>query len=91
MICHKLMHQHLPLAVKKSLQQKFSLVLIEVSNFFIYLCSKVRTVEEFAPLKSNIPLVLSHLENVFPPLFFDITIHLPIHLGDDAKIARPVQ
>ena len=92
------MHQLLPLAVRKSLQKNVSSVLIELSNFFNDLCSKVGIVEEFALLTYRITSILCHLENVFPPLFnvfpplfFDIMVHLPIHLADEAKIAGPIQ
>jgi hypothetical protein len=27
---------------------------------------------------------------VFPPAFFDIMIHLPVHLDEEAKVGRPV-
>ena len=66
-------------------------MLIELCNFFRDICSKVGTVEEFGQLKSRITLILYHLENIFPPSFFDIMVHLPIHLADEAKIAEPVQ
>ncbi|XP_028094798.1 uncharacterized protein LOC114294835 [Camellia sinensis] len=42
-------------------------------------------------LQSQIALTLCHLERIFPPSFFDIMEHLPIHLAEEAKIAGPVQ
>ena len=42
-------------------------------------------------LQSQIALTLCHLKRIFPPSFFDIMEHLPIHLAEEAKIAGPVQ
>ena len=36
-------------------------------------------------------ITLSNLEKIFPPAFFDIMVHLTIHLAREAQIAGPVQ
>ncbi|WMV10036.1 hypothetical protein MTR67_003421 [Solanum verrucosum] len=41
-------------------------------------------------LRAQIPITLCKLEKVFPPSFFDVMVHLPIHLATEAKIAGPI-
>ncbi|KAL3538399.1 hypothetical protein ACH5RR_001765 [Cinchona calisaya] len=41
-------------------------------------------------LEENAPLILCKLERIFPPAFFDIMIHLIIHLPKEAKLGGPV-
>ncbi|KAK0600743.1 hypothetical protein LWI29_018024 [Acer saccharum] len=89
--CHILMQQLLPLAIRRTLPKKVSSVLVELSKFFRELCTKVGSVEEYGKLKAQIAITLRHLERIFPPSFFDIMVHLPIHLADEAKVAGPVQ
>ncbi|XP_028080667.1 uncharacterized protein LOC114282220 [Camellia sinensis] len=54
------------------------------------LCSKTLEPDGLDRLQSQIALTLCHLERIFPPSFFDIMEHLPIHLAEEAKIAGPV-
>ena len=42
-------------------------------------------------LEKTIVLTLCKLEKLFPPSFFDIMVHLPIHLANEAKIVGLVQ
>ncbi|KAH0657059.1 hypothetical protein KY285_031941 [Solanum tuberosum] len=41
-------------------------------------------------IEAQIPITLCKLEKVFPPSFFDVMVHLPIHLATEAKIAGPI-
>jgi hypothetical protein len=41
-------------------------------------------------LASSIKETICQLEMVFPPAFFDIMIHLPVHLAEEAKLGGPV-
>lgn len=34
---------------------------------------------------------LCQLERIFPPSFFDIMVHLPIHLANEVRLGGPVQ
>lgn len=56
----------------------------------MHLCSKVLHPNDFGSLEAQIRLTLCHLEKIFPPSFFDIMEHLPIHLAEEARIAGPV-
>jgi len=42
-------------------------------------------------MKDDIPVILCKLEKIFPPAFFDIMIHVAIHLPRDVELAGPVQ
>jgi hypothetical protein len=41
-------------------------------------------------LSASIGETLCRLEMIFPPAFFDIMMHLPVHLAEEAKLGGPV-
>ncbi|XP_075645463.1 uncharacterized protein LOC142616510 [Castanea sativa] len=93
--CHILLETLLLLAIDGLLPEevsaKVSKPLIVLSNFFKALCSKVLSVDDLEKMESQISIALCQLEMIFPPLFFDVMMHLPIHLAGEAMIAGPVQ
>ncbi|XP_040369498.1 uncharacterized protein LOC112186204 [Rosa chinensis] len=89
--CHIIMQYLLPLAIRHSLPKEAKVVLLELSSFFRNLCTKVGTKEHFEDLSKRIAITLCHLERLMPPSFFDVMVHLTIHLAEEAKIAGPVQ
>ncbi|XP_073105181.1 uncharacterized protein [Elaeis guineensis] len=88
---HILLQQILPVAIRGLLPKFVCEPLIELSNFFRNLCSKSLKVQDLKQLEDDIVMTLCKLETIFPPAFFDIMIHLPIHLASEAKIGGPVQ
>ncbi|XP_075655172.1 uncharacterized protein LOC142625386 [Castanea sativa] len=60
-------------------------------NFFKELCSKVLRVDDLDCLETQIAITLCKLEQIFPPSFFDVMVHLAIHLSWEAKVASLVQ
>jgi ssDNA-binding Zn-finger/Zn-ribbon topoisomerase 1 len=88
---HVLMQQLLPVALRGSLPDRVTSVIIELCNFFKQICSKILNVDFLAQLESRIVLTLCQLETIFPPSFFTIMMHLVIHLASEAKVAGPVQ
>jgi hypothetical protein len=83
--------QHLmPLAVRKILPEIVSAAVIRVSNFFKKICSPVIRITDMESLEADIAETLSLLEAIFLPSFFDIMVHLMVHLPAQAKIAGPV-
>ncbi|CAL1361192.1 unnamed protein product [Linum trigynum] len=88
---HILMQQILPLALRRILPRSISKPLILLCSFFKELCSKVGQLENLNNLEAQIADTLCHLERIFPPSFFDIMIHLTIHLTYEAKLGGPVQ
>lgn len=89
--CHVLMQQLLPLAIRGVLHKNVCAVIVELCSFFKQLCSKVLKTDQLEHLENDIIVTLCKLERIFPPSFFDVMVHLPIHLASEAKVAGPVQ
>ena len=66
---HVIMHQLLPLVVRKVLNQNLT-GLMELSTFFKELCSKNATPEDFESLQDRVVLILCLLEGIFFAYFF---------------------
>jgi hypothetical protein len=63
----------------------------ELGKFFRELCSRNLRVDVMERLREEIPLILCKLEMIFPPTFFDVMVHLAVHLPDVALLRGPVQ
>ena len=86
-----LIQQLLPISIRNCLPKNVVAPLIEVSNFFRQLCSRVHRIDELNGLQERIAMTLCHLEKNFPPAFFDVMVHLTIHLTSEALLGGPVQ
>ena len=89
--CHVLLERLLPLAIRGLLDKDICDILIELSLFFSQLCSKTLNIDILEHLEAKIAMILCKMEMIFPPSFFDIMVHLPIHLATEAKIVGLVQ
>ncbi|XP_060182268.1 uncharacterized protein LOC132611929 [Lycium barbarum] len=89
--CHVILQHLLPLAIRGMLCKSVLEPLIELSIFFNILGEKCLRVDELEKIEAQIPITLCKFEKVFIPAFFDIMVHLPIHLANEAKIAGPIQ
>jgi hypothetical protein len=87
---HLILQKLLPLVVRRILPQQVVVALIQLSNFFNALCSKELVEADLDKLSTTIVDTLCRLEMLFPPSFFDIMMHLPIHLAEEAKLGGPV-
>ncbi|XP_060185413.1 uncharacterized protein LOC132614879 [Lycium barbarum] len=88
---HILLEQLLPLAIRGVVPNNVYDAITELSIFFRELCSKTLRVDVLDQLAAQIPITLSKLEKIFLPTFFDVMVHLVIHLPTEAKVAGPVQ
>ncbi|XP_070051829.1 uncharacterized protein [Nicotiana tomentosiformis] len=88
---HILLEQLLPFAIRGVLPNHAYNAITELSIFFRELCSKTIRVGVLDQLATQIPITLSKIEKIFLPTFFDIMVHLVIHLPREAKLAGPVQ
>lgn len=61
-----------------------------LSSFFHDLCAKKLNVSHLEEMEKGIVLILCKLERIFPPAFFDVIVHLAIHLPREAKLVGPV-
>ncbi|KAL5714361.1 hypothetical protein ACHQM5_016334 [Ranunculus cassubicifolius] len=89
--CHVLLQRLLPAALRGFLPDDVSSALIELGLFFRELCSKTLKLEVLKKMQKDIVVVLCKLEQIFPPSFFDVMIHLAIHLPLEAIHGGPVQ
>ena len=58
----------------------------ELGKFFRELCSKTLNRDILAEMKKEIPVILCKLEKIFPPAFFDVMVHLAVHLPEEALL-----
>ncbi|XP_035549023.1 uncharacterized protein LOC108993538 isoform X1 [Juglans regia] len=89
--CHVFMQRLLPIAVGGYLRSDIALALIELSTFFKELCARTLDVNRLSQLQTDIITILCKLEMIFPPSFFDIMVHLAVHLPREAILGGPVQ
>ncbi|CAN6688834.1 unnamed protein product [Malus baccata var. baccata] len=87
---HVLMQQFLPIAIRKSLPSGTAHILLELSAFFRHLCIKKGSVEGFHKLTPKIVMILCQLERILPPAFFVVSLHLIIHIVEEAALAGPM-
>ncbi|XP_025653186.1 uncharacterized protein [Arachis hypogaea] len=88
--CHVFMECLLPLAFKE-LPDHVWKPLTEISQYFRDLCSSTLRVSDLVQMEVNIPVILCKLERIFPPAFFDVMEHLPVHLAYEARVCGPAQ
>ncbi|XP_026445460.1 uncharacterized protein LOC113346086 [Papaver somniferum] len=88
--CHVLLQRLLPVAIRPYLRRDVCAPLIELCNFFHDLCAKTLSVSHLDELEKRIPLILCKLERIFHPDFFDVMVHLAVHLPREAKLVGPV-
>ncbi|WMV33821.1 hypothetical protein MTR67_027206 [Solanum verrucosum] len=53
--------------------------------------AKLLRIDDLEQVEAQIPITLCTLEKVFPLSFFDVMVHLPIHLANEAMLGGPVQ
>jgi hypothetical protein len=88
---HVLLQDLLPHVVRNILPTQTTAALIRVSNFFKQIYSPVFHVRDIQKLEAEIAETLCILETIFPPTFFDMMVHLMVHLPTQARIGGPVQ
>ena len=83
---HILMQQIFPIALRGSLPSHVTRPLIKLACFFREICSKTLRVLDIATVEVDIAVALCEVENIFPPSFFTVMVHLVMHLAAEAKI-----
>jgi len=59
-------------------------------SFFCSICCKVIDPLKLDELEDEIVVILCELEMFFPPSFFDIMVHLVVHLVREVRLCEPV-
>ncbi|XP_042962433.1 uncharacterized protein LOC122296696 [Carya illinoinensis] len=88
---HVFLQTLLPIAVGGFLKRDIALTLTELSSFFKELCARTLDVHRLSKLQVDIVTILCKLEMIFPPSFFDVMVHLAVHLPREAILGGPVQ
>ncbi|XP_042958038.1 uncharacterized protein LOC122293546 [Carya illinoinensis] len=73
------------------LRSDIALTLTELNTFFKELCARTLDVNRLSQLQTDIVTILCKLEMIFPPSFFDVMVHLAVHLPHEAILGGPVQ
>ena len=88
--CHVIMQRLLPVCIGKFLSKEISTTIIEFCNFFRILCSRTLNVKDMEKAQGDLIQILCKMERIYPPAFFDIMIHLVLHLPEEAILGGPV-
>ncbi|KAG2405345.1 uncharacterized protein HKW66_Vig0046000 [Vigna angularis] len=88
--CHVLMQQLLPVLIRGILPPSVRGILTRLSFFFNAICKKVVDPRGLDELENEGIRLLCQLEMYFPPSFFDIMVHLIVHLVREIRICGPV-
>nr|XP_048330607.1 uncharacterized protein LOC125422586 [Ziziphus jujuba var. spinosa] len=87
---HVLLQQLFPVGIRPYIKKEVCGTIIEMCMFFQKLCARTLSISDLDMLQEGIILTLCKLERIFPPAFFDIMVHLAVHLPYEAKMAGPV-
>lgn len=88
--CHVLMQQLLLVAVRGILQDDLRHIVTRLCFFFNAICGKVFETKKLEELEHEGYVILCQLEKQFLPAFFDIMVHLIVHLVREIKLCGPV-
>ncbi|KAI5335611.1 hypothetical protein L3X38_025744 [Prunus dulcis] len=88
--CHTLMQQLLPVAICSVLEKPARYAITRLCFFFNAICAKTVDVSKLDKLKEDVVFTLCLLEKYFPPSFFDIMVHLVVHLVREVRLCGPV-
>jgi hypothetical protein len=87
--CHVMMTQILPVALRGIMDKYVHDTLTGLCNFFNVISRKSINVKQLRRLQEEIIVILNELEIYFPPAFFDVMVHLCVHIVDDIIDLRP--
>jgi hypothetical protein len=87
---HVLMQLVMSLCVHTLMRKDVHMAIIRVCRVFGRLCVKSIDPSTMIALYEETTLTTCLLERVFPPSFFDVIFHLPVHLIHQLYICRPV-
>ncbi|KAL5580234.1 hypothetical protein UlMin_012676 [Ulmus minor] len=88
--CHVIMQRLLPVGCRSLVTKNIWSTIVELCTFFKQLCASTVNVSDMVEAQKQLVLILCKLERIFPPAFFDIMIHLVLHLPEEAILGGPV-
>ncbi|GKC61123.1 hypothetical protein Tco_1088721 [Tanacetum coccineum] len=88
--CHIMMQRLLPYGVQQYLPKDISPAIIELCLFFKQICARKLMQQDMEKAKEQLINIMCSLEQIYPPVFFDVMIHLVMHLPEEAILGGPV-
>ena len=88
--CRILIQELLLIAIRGILQKNVRHTITRLCSFFSSICCKVIDPLKLDELQDEIVVILCELEMFFPPSFFDIMVHLVVHLVREVRLCGPV-
>uniref|UniRef100_A0A2N9IMH0 DUF4218 domain-containing protein n=1 Tax=Fagus sylvatica TaxID=28930 RepID=A0A2N9IMH0_FAGSY len=83
--------QVLPIGMRGFVDKDISTILFELGSLFQDLCFRSLRRNDLENLEDRIVLILCKFEMFFPPAFFDVMVHIAVHLPREAILGGPVQ
>nr|GFA93588.1 hypothetical protein [Tanacetum cinerariifolium] len=87
---HMPMQEFLPIAIRSIMHLPTQYAIIKFCFFFKFICRKEISLQELDKLQLKLVVTLCLLEKFFPLTFFDIMIHLIVHLTREVKLCGPI-
>ncbi|KAL6315985.1 hypothetical protein AAG906_014910 [Vitis piasezkii] len=84
------MQQLLLVSLRSILPKHVRNAICRLSSFFNALCSKVVDVPTLDELQNEVVVTLCLFEKYFPPSFFEIMVHLTLHLVREVRLCGPI-
>lgn len=84
--CHTLMQQLLPVVIRGILPKHTRVAITRMCIFFNEICNKVIDMLKLEDIQNEILTTLCTFEKYFPPSFFEIMVHLTVHLVRKVKL-----
>ncbi|KAI5334525.1 hypothetical protein L3X38_024658 [Prunus dulcis] len=78
------------MAIRSVLEKLARYAITRLCFFFNAICAKTVDVPKLDKLEEDVIVTLCLLEKYFPPSFFDIMIHLVVHLVKEVRLSGPV-
>ncbi|XP_031090937.1 uncharacterized protein LOC115995929 [Ipomoea triloba] len=88
--CHVLMQHMLPVAIRGILPNHVRQTITKICYFFNAISSKVVDPDVLDSLQADVIVILCQFEMYFPPSFFDVMVHLTVHLVWEIKMCGPI-
>ena len=88
--CHTLIQQLLPIALWRIDQKHVRFVITKLCLVFNAICVKTVDISRLKAIQEEIVLTLCLFEQYFPSSFFDIMIHLTVHLVRKIELCGPM-
>ncbi|KAD3067311.1 hypothetical protein E3N88_35191 [Mikania micrantha] len=87
---HILMQRLLPVGVRVGLPANVATAICDLCTFFQKICARSIDANDMANAHKEVVKILCNLELIYPSAFFDIMVHLILHLPEKAILGGPV-